>query len=429
MNPGWDLQIRVLEIPYRDPFRIARDAHGAGGTMSTMIVELRSDRLPGLVGLGEGYPDAYYGETLATMPVVMDRLLGAVEPGDLDTTSVEDGGRGPRGDRRCVRRGRSAATAPRSAPSTSPSTISPARRPERPSIGSSGSPPRSPRPTSPWGSTSPPSSPSAPAGPAASRPSRSSSAGPPTSRRWRRSGPSTAGPIRVDANTGWTPEIAAPLIPELVRLGVELIEQPFPPRRYDWLLDLQAALAPADRRRRERRHDRGPRRARRDRRRGQRQARQVRRGRPGGADAGPGPGARLPDLPRLHGGDERRDRRLGGGRFARRVGRPRRLPPARRRPVRRASSSVTTADGACPTPPGLGWPPAPDGASAGPGAGEPARGDTDSRPADACQEGAVTDCPRIFRVLAGPSTERVVLWTSRWEGWWTRPFRPSAGIA
>jgi L-Ala-D/L-Glu epimerase len=49
------------------------------------------------------------------------------------------------------------------------------------------------------------------------------------------------GPIRVDANLGWTPESAAAILPELVRLGVELIEQPFPPRRYDWLLDLQAA--------------------------------------------------------------------------------------------------------------------------------------------------------------------------------------------
>jgi L-Ala-D/L-Glu epimerase len=38
------------------------------------------------------------------------------------------------------------------------------------------------------------------------------------------------GPLRVDANTGWQPEQAAKLIPELERLGVELIEQPFPAR-------------------------------------------------------------------------------------------------------------------------------------------------------------------------------------------------------
>src|SRR3954452_20637318 len=36
------------------------------------------------------------------------------------------------------------------------------------------------------------------------------------------------GPIRVDANTAWQPDDAVRLLPELERLGVELIEQPFP---------------------------------------------------------------------------------------------------------------------------------------------------------------------------------------------------------
>jgi L-alanine-DL-glutamate epimerase-like enolase superfamily enzyme len=47
------------------------------------------------------------------------------------------------------------------------------------------------------------------------------------------------GPIRVDANTAWTPADAERLLPELVRLGVELIEQPFPARRLDQLARLQ----------------------------------------------------------------------------------------------------------------------------------------------------------------------------------------------
>jgi L-alanine-DL-glutamate epimerase-like enolase superfamily enzyme len=47
-------------------------------------------------------------------------------------------------------------------------------------------------------------------------------------------------PLRVDANTGWTPEIARQLLPALVDLGVELIEQPFPAGRLDWLRNLQA---------------------------------------------------------------------------------------------------------------------------------------------------------------------------------------------
>ena len=48
-----------------------------------------------------------------------------------------------------------------------------------------------------------------------------------------------AKPIRVDANTGWTPETARTLLPALVDLGVELVEQPFPAGRLDWLADLQ----------------------------------------------------------------------------------------------------------------------------------------------------------------------------------------------
>ena len=35
-------------------------------------------------------------------------------------------------------------------------------------------------------------------------------------------------PLRVDANEGWTLESARELVPELIRLGVELVEQPFP---------------------------------------------------------------------------------------------------------------------------------------------------------------------------------------------------------
>ena len=35
-------------------------------------------------------------------------------------------------------------------------------------------------------------------------------------------------PLRVDANEGWTLDTAAELPPELVELGVEFVEQPFP---------------------------------------------------------------------------------------------------------------------------------------------------------------------------------------------------------
>jgi L-alanine-DL-glutamate epimerase-like enolase superfamily enzyme len=47
------------------------------------------------------------------------------------------------------------------------------------------------------------------------------------------------GTLRVDANTGWQPADAERLLPELERLGVELIEQPFPADRLDQLGWLQ----------------------------------------------------------------------------------------------------------------------------------------------------------------------------------------------
>ncbi|MFN8622208.1 MAG: dipeptide epimerase [Chloroflexota bacterium] len=58
-----------------------------------------------------------------------------------------------------------------------------------------------------------------------------------------------AGPLRVDANTAWQPEQAAALIPELARLGVELIEQPFPARalaEHRWLRERSSLPILAD---------------------------------------------------------------------------------------------------------------------------------------------------------------------------------------
>ena len=57
------------------------------------------------------------------------------------------------------------------------------------------------------------------------------------------------GPIRVDANTGWTRDDAERLLPELVDLGVELIEQPFPARAYrdlGWLQERSTLPIVAD---------------------------------------------------------------------------------------------------------------------------------------------------------------------------------------
>src|SRR6185295_17968010 len=77
------LEARSIFVPYREPFRIAR-SHGGGGGMTSVIVELRHDDLPDLVGYGEGYPDAYYGETVETIEAVLPLLLASIDPGGLE---------------------------------------------------------------------------------------------------------------------------------------------------------------------------------------------------------------------------------------------------------------------------------------------------------------------------------------------------------
>jgi L-Ala-D/L-Glu epimerase len=46
-------------------------------------------------------------------------------------------------------------------------------------------------------------------------------------------------PIRVDANEGWTLDSARELMPELIRLGVEFVEQPFPAADIDSFIALK----------------------------------------------------------------------------------------------------------------------------------------------------------------------------------------------
>ena len=65
----------VLRLALRDPFRIARSDHSEGDEVTTVIVELTDDRFPGVVGVGEGYPDRFYGETPETMVAIWPYLL------------------------------------------------------------------------------------------------------------------------------------------------------------------------------------------------------------------------------------------------------------------------------------------------------------------------------------------------------------------
>ena len=229
------LEVRreVLRLALRDPFVIARSEHGAGRSITTVIVELRDDRFPDVVGLGEGYPDRFYGETPETMAAITPFLLEAI--GDIDPTVA----------------GLSAASARLAAAIRWNGAAKCALdialhdlvgkvlgQPVHALLGLSVEIP----PTDFTLGLDEPATVAERARRASAFPALKIKVG------------GTAdlatlaavrqvydGPLRVDANTGWTPELATRLLPDLLDLGVELIEQPFPAGRLDWLADFQAA--------------------------------------------------------------------------------------------------------------------------------------------------------------------------------------------
>ena len=79
------LSAETLHLAFSDPFRIARALDAQDTT--NVIVEVRdSDLAPApdgahRVGLGEGCPDAYFGETEATVHAVLPLLLEAATEG------------------------------------------------------------------------------------------------------------------------------------------------------------------------------------------------------------------------------------------------------------------------------------------------------------------------------------------------------------
>jgi len=237
------LRLRALDLALRDPFLIARAEPGAGSRVTTVVAELRdtADGPDGPVGLGEGYPDRFYGDTPETMAAVAPLLLAAVEP-------VEAGLRGglaeardaleAAGDRMAAAIAHHGAArcaidialhdlvGKRLGVSVRELLAMPDDRP--PSDFTIG--------------IDEPSAVAERARRAADFPALKIKVGGPSDLATLEAVRAVyGGPIRVDANTGWTPETAVALLPELVRLGVVLIEQPFPARRLDLLRDLQAA--------------------------------------------------------------------------------------------------------------------------------------------------------------------------------------------
>lgn len=221
----------VLHLGLRDPFRIARSDHDAGHAVTTVIVELRDDRYPGVVGIGEGYPDRFYGDTVDTMAAVFPLLLDAA--GEPEPTRDGLGATGERmaaaiahhGGAKCAIdialhdlvgkvTGQSMADlldlhAPIPPTDFTLGLDEPAVVAER-------------------------------AIRAAKFPALKIKCGGPADVATLEAVRAVyAGPLRVDANTGWQPDTAVDLLPVLERLGVELIEQPFPAPRLDQLRWLQ----------------------------------------------------------------------------------------------------------------------------------------------------------------------------------------------
>ncbi len=217
-----DLRLETLILDLRDPFRIARSEHGEGLTSTTVIAEVRDPRWPDLVGFGEGYPDRFYGETPATMAAVMPLIVDAV--GEFDPTAsglIEAAVRAGT----AIRGHGAAKCAVDIALHDLVGKVT--GRPIRDLIGLTGEIP-------PTDFTLGIDEPAA----VAERARRASAfpvlkiklGGPADVATLEAVRSAYAGPIRVDANTGWTRESALVVLPRLIELGVELIEQPFPAR-------------------------------------------------------------------------------------------------------------------------------------------------------------------------------------------------------
>jgi L-alanine-DL-glutamate epimerase-like enolase superfamily enzyme len=225
----------VLRLELRDPFRIARSDHGAGHEVTTVIVEVRDERFPGVVGLGEGYPDRFYGETSQTMSAVLPLLTEAVD--EIEPTA--DGLSAAAKAMAEAIRGHGAAKCALDI-GLHDLVGKVVGMPVHELLGLSAALP----PTDFTIGIDAPGIVAERAQRAAAFPALKIKVGGLADIATLEAVRAVYdGPIRVDANTAWTPEGALAILPELERLGVELIEQPFPARRLDQLRWLQERSA------------------------------------------------------------------------------------------------------------------------------------------------------------------------------------------
>ena len=229
----------VLHLGLIDPLRIARtDHHSDASLVTTVVVELTDDRFPGIVGVGEGYPDRFYGETPETMAAIFPYLLSFAD-GFVDQltdpasarAALESLGRTWADNLRWNGGAKCALDIAVHDFAGKVLGLPVHRLLDLPSAIP---------PTDFTVGIDAPDVVAERAARAADFPALKIKLGGPqdleTLRAVRRV---FTGPIRVDANTGWTRDDAERLMPEIVALGVELIEQPFRARAYRDLAWLQ----------------------------------------------------------------------------------------------------------------------------------------------------------------------------------------------
>lgn len=226
-----ELRQEVMRLGLRDPFRIARSDHGGGHEVTTVIVEIRDERNPGIVGVGEGYPERFYGETPDTMAAVMPMLLDSIGSFEADASGLEAATSAM--DRAIRGHGAAKCALDIALHDFAGKALG---LPVHELLGLSADLP----PTDFTIGIDEPGIVAERARRAAQFPALKIKVGGPGDLATLEAVRGVFdGPIRVDANTGWTPEGALAILPDLERLGVELIEQPFPARRLDQLKWLQ----------------------------------------------------------------------------------------------------------------------------------------------------------------------------------------------
>lgn len=237
------LRTEVLHLPFRDPFRIARTEDSEAS--ETVLTFLERD---GARGLGECFPVPYYGETVETTEVVLPRLVAALD--ELDPLPA---------DRAQVLAWLERASAlmtdvlgnhggAKMGLDTALHDIAAVAQgvPIWELIGTSDQLP----PTDYSLGIDEPATVAERARRVAHFPALKIKVGGPSDIETLEAVRAVFdGPLRVDANTGWQPEQAAALIPELERLGVELVEQPFKARmlpQLRWLRERSSLPIMAD---------------------------------------------------------------------------------------------------------------------------------------------------------------------------------------